>query len=459
MAFITRQSIEGDILISTEGVAGETSYCWIDGAGAYVPNSLALVINNTIYPVATPQAFSFGVFSTLAPVSIKAGDQIKLKSQCSADESELVTVLPINLVLNVGNNATTCENTSTINARYDDRVRLFFQGNNAEKTAVNLKISGVNLNRSEFTQQAGYLGNITSNAGDFTTNNTSSSVLFSNNLYPSNGTVLRATIKRIDSYQTIRLGYIEVIMALGELVYIDYINGGSEVNIGTYAINDTIDIVSNAGNYVINKNGTALYTATKNITFVVPSGAGSIQPNPSVAGVNSNWTLPTTPGTYGIGVLIGQGVKAEGSATVSPCRLTANDIVQDNAERGATNIPVDTLTGTAPTNCTVTGFKIITLPLCGTLKLLSTPVTVNQVIPLASASSLRIDIPMDCSESQLEFEYSSVSSTSGCQESFSASVLIPLEELPDCDVCKELAEIKDMLKCIIAEQKKASKRA
>ena len=428
MAFITRQSIEGDLLISTENVGkGVGVGCWVDGSGNYIPDSLAVVINGVDYPVTSPAYFDFGLFNVTSPVPLVAGDQVYLRSLCSADQSQTVVTLTINLRILSGN-ATTCQNTTNISAVYDDRIRLFFNGNDEPIAGINLKLNGVNLQRDTFFEQAGYTGVITTNNGDFTTNNDQNSILISSALFAPVSN-LKATVLSVETYQTVRLGYIEVILAQGVLKFIDYINGGEEESLSTYLAGDSIEVISNVTNYVIRKTtggvSSDLYISPKNITFELPVSGGSISPNPTIAGTNSTWTLPTTPGSYNVGVLIGEGVKAFAVANVTACMLTA-DPKTIEFNKGTQNNAITPLTGTAPNNCTISSFKILSLPTCGTLKLESQNVTIGQVIQLGNAGNLKIDIPAACLEALVSFQYSALSSQPGCKESNPAVVKINL---------------------------------
>ncbi|MCE7039249.1 hypothetical protein [Dyadobacter sp. CY312] len=419
--YITRQSIEGDLLITNERVGDG---CWTDGEGDYIPNSLSLVIDGTEYPIAAPQFFGFGYFNVFLPagVFLKGGDSVRLKSNCSADDSIAVITLPIDLVLTTSN-ASTCNNTSPIKATYKDRIRVFIGGREGDEV-FNLSVNGTPLNVNEFFKQTGSLGTLTSTNGDWKADPVENSIYFSNNLYSPTSEI---KIEIIDdtAYSTVRFGYLEAIFSTGELYLIDYIGDAEEQPFGTFANGDIIEIESTPGSYIVKKNGTSFYTAEKTVDYTLPTNGGSITPDPSVAGIDSTWTLPTTPGNYAIQVKLGGQITAVANATISPCQLTA-DPKTSNANKGTLNNVIPPLSGGAPTNCNVASYKIKSLPACGTLKLNGAAVADEQTIALADISNLRIDIPANCPGTSVVFTYASVSNLPGCQESTPVNITVNL---------------------------------
>ena len=420
--FIIRQPIEGDTIITAENVGNG---CWVDGDNDYIPGSLALVINGTQYPISSLNSYLSGYLEVDLPINIrlKAGDSIQLTSTCSSDNSITVSTLAINLLINASD-ATSCNNTSPITAIYNDWIRLFFAEYDGE--VMKLKVDGTYLGIASFFKQNGSLGDVTSPSNEWTPDPDETTILFSNNNY-NPPTVVDVEILDDESYFTVRLGYIEIIFDTGSMSIIDYIEGSETGAIGGgYTVGDVIKMTSNPGSYTVQKNGASpFFTTDKSINYILPSGAGSISPNPTVAGLTSVWTLPTIPGPYYLQAQLGEQVIAPYVMTVLPCKLTADDKTK-SVYKGTFNNQIPALTGSFPANCDLIGYVIKSLPLCGVLKLGSTPVVVGQPISIANAASLLLDVPGDCIGSILNFTYAAVSSLNGCQESNSGTVTISM---------------------------------
>ncbi|MGG7664078.1 hypothetical protein [Dyadobacter sp. BHUBP1] len=425
--FILRQPIEGDVLLTAENV-GAAGNCWTDGLGNYIPGSLSLLINGIGYSIDVPEFFALGFLGISLPpgVVLLSGDTIQIVSNCSADDSLPVAALPINLVL-TASDATTCANTTHISTTYEDRVRLFLAGYDNASLIFNLSLNAAPLDKTSFFPQLGYPDNVTSIGGDFYADPNNHSVLFSNGLFAPT-TQVDVLVLDAAAYFTVRLGYVEIVFSGGQINLIDYVTGLVVDSVGGgYQALDTITLRSDISSYTITKQQIPFYSVQKTVEYIVPAGGGSISPNPSVVGIDSTWTLPTDPGNYPIQVKLGDKVTAQGTAVVSGCPLNAFDGTV-SFSKGSVQNALPGLNGTAPSNCLVTGFKILSLPACGILYFNGNPVAVDQQVS-GNPAQLTMDIPANCPEAVLEFDFAAVSSIPGCQQSPAATITVNLQDI------------------------------
>lgn len=430
MDLIVRQPQEGFRFITAQ-VANDPEDCIASG-GSYVSNSISVVIDGVAYPIPTATSFGFGrmTFPVPSGVVLRAGITVQIISNCSPDVSPVTTVLPIGLTISA-EDAFTCNNTSPVVASFQDRFRVFSNVIADSDPFMHLEHNGSPLNSSAFFVQSGYTNPIPSSGGDWRIDVAGDTSMFSNALYPPTNSLV-VTVLRTGVYFLVGIGYIDVIFHGSGVNYIDYLAGTGEVDPGiSYIVGDTFTITSTVGGYEIRKNADApFFVKTKNVEYTLPPGGGSISPNPTVAGNVSIWTLPTAPGNRTVGVKIGDGIETSTIVNVAPCDLTADNKSAGPFPTNSTGNVIPTLTGTAPTNCSVDRFKITNLPnACATLRVGGVAVTLNQEITPAQAATLTIDVGPSCTNAGLDFTYQAVSDEAGCQDSANATVSIAVSDV------------------------------
>ena len=368
---------------------------------------------------------SFGFLTFNSPVPLKAGDTVRVKSNCSIAETSTFTTRSTNFTI-VADDATICNNTSNIAVTYDDIIRLFLASQNSE---VKVLLNSNPLTLNDFDYQQFQTTTFSSDGtGIFKgTANTNNSSAFSKLSYTPSNTL---RVQPVDGYSVVRFGIIELIFNNGELRRTNFASGEFDVDAEiAYSPNDVFDIISTNSSYVVEHNSVEIYTYSKAITLTATGG--SISPNPATLNTPSIWTLPVAVGEQTVTAeFVGDGVYTSVDIEVDYCRATADD-KSVNVNRGSNNNDVPTLTGTVPNNCSEGGARITALPPCSQLLYLGTEVELNDVIPTADFDKLKLTVPTACNNPIETFKYQIIASGSGCQDSFEATVTININTCID----------------------------
>ena len=107
---------------------------------------------------------------------------------------------------------------------------------------------------------------------------------------------------------------------------------------------------------------------------------------------------------------------------LEPCRLIA-DNKSTSISRNSNNNPIPPLTGSTPGECTLNGFRILSLPSCGVLTLDGIPLVVGQVLTSGEESEILYS-QSGCTNATQTFLYQSISDIEGCEDSLAATVTI-----------------------------------
>lgn len=325
MAWKLRQFFEGDKRLTVSSVAG-TSVCWVDGGGAYVPNSIAIKVDGVETLLASVVSLSFGFLTVNMPTGKYIGPTttIQVYAKCVTDvnlDTGVLTSKPVNFQVYNGP-ITACSNQITLTSDIDEYVRLYFTDGAA--TYSNIKINGTNALLSDFSYQSGDNGNIVASGGNFSRPSTfgAEASMVSNLLYP-NVVTTDVTINGI-GYHTVRLGYIELIFDGTTAYYNNYLVASeNQITLGTYNIGDVFQIIANNNNYIAKKNGVVLFTKNKDISYTVTGG--TVTPTSSQVGIAIAWNLPTTVGNYDLIANIGDSLTFKKTIQVHSCANAVND--------------------------------------------------------------------------------------------------------------------------------------
>lgn len=438
MALQLRQPIEGDKVISAQGF---TEGCHVS-SGSYVHNSLSFIINSVEYPINSVLGFGFGFVQIQLPIPLKRGDTIQIKSNCSSDISSVFDVIPTDFIVKA-TNATICNNTTPVTVEYKDVIKLFLENQNSH---FYLYRNNLPVEMSDFQYQQHTTGSFTISSGYVTgVVATLNETAFSSTNYSPTTTL---KIEQPNGYFTIRLGVIEIICSSGSMQYTNFATGQVEQSLTTYLPTDVIEIESTGSEINVYKNTVQIYTYNVEVQLT-PSG-GTISPSTISIGNTSTWTLPTSPGTYTITAVMGTGagVETKTDIQVTNCKATADNKTV-TVTRGTTNNAIPTLTGTVPTNCSDGGFRIESLPSCGTAKLSGTPLTIGQIVSTANAGNIKFDIPSSCLPQNYTLTYRKILSLFGCDNSDIATVTIQAlgcledwQDTPDPQRCESCVRQK-----------------
>jgi hypothetical protein len=354
MAWKLRQSVEGDRIVTVEGVDSAVGNCWIDSNGDYVPNSIAIRINGISYPLYNILSLSFGFLFINIPnnVFIGANTNVQVYSTCDPNPEYITLSIPskpINFTINT-EGITSCSTQAVINASIKDYIRLFFAGTVGAPMRLRLGTSSSNayLDMSDFTYQIGDSADITSEAGFFTRNTEGPNAsLFSNQIY-SNYLITITVITT--NYFTIRGGSLEIIFDGSSIRYINYLSGDkSEIYLAHYDINDEYNFIGTPEAYVFSKKTLTglqeLLRLNKVATYEV--SGGTLNPVIAVVGTPITWNHPAGNGEYTFTVSLVQGMKYKKTIIVHSC----GNAVPDNYV-GAYNQPYQGNVSTNDELCT-----------------------------------------------------------------------------------------------------------
>lgn len=419
-----RQPVEGDKIVSLQGV---NESCHKAG-GSYIPNTLSVIINGTEYVLSSIIGLAFGFASFNSPVPLKAGDTIRVKSNCMLDETNTFTVLSTNFTI-TAEDATICNNSSNITVTYNDILRVYLLNINSE---FELYLNNQPLSLVDFNYQQYQTTTFSSDGlGGFKgTVNTNNSAAFSKVTYdPSNGNTVKIIPK--GGYFTVRFGFIELIFSTTDLGINNFAIGVFEDPLNVeFELGDVFELISDNESYTVILNGDTeepVYTFSKEL--VVTPTAGTIETDPAILNTPIEWTLPVSVGSQTVTASFGSsGVYTSTVINVDYCRAEADDKTI-NVDLGSTNNPIPEPTGTVPTNCTGGGIKITQLPSCALLLYSGDPVEVNDIIPEEDYDKLTLDIPSECSSTD-SFKYQLVATGSGCLDSLEATVTINIAQCP-----------------------------
>lgn len=314
-----RQFFEGDTQISLENVQVG---CWAPVDGPIVANSIAIEVDGVEHLITTGTLGAGGVLTLRMPTNVIIGATtvIKAYSKC-VDEATSGEVTSKIVSFGITNSVIkSCNPQVILESFFSHRIRFFFSLGAA--TYFNANWAGTPLEISNFDYQVGETGNITGVAGVFgrPTVGTTFNTLISKAVYSNNPlTVVPKTL----NYFTARFGYMEVIFDNGTLQYINYMQSGDSGILGTYVIDDTIEINSTTTGYTVKKNGIILKTVTKNITYTVTGG--TVVPATSTVGTPVVWNLPVGVGAYTFTATVGDALKFQKTIQLHSCAQAVND--------------------------------------------------------------------------------------------------------------------------------------
>lgn len=419
-----RQPVEGDKIVSLQGV---NESCHKAG-GSYIPNTLSVIINGTEYVLSSIIGLAFGFASFNSPVPLKAGDTIRVKSNCMLDETNTFTVLSTNFTI-TAEDATNCNNSSNIIVTYNDILRVYLLNINSE---FELYLNNQPLSLADFNYQQYQITTFSSDGlGGFKgTVNTNNSAAFSKVTYdPSNGNTVKIIPK--GGYFTVRFGFIELNFSTTDLGINNFAIGVFEDPLDVeFELGDVFELISDNESYTVILNGNTeepVYTFSKEL--VVTPTAGTIETDPAILNTPIEWTLPVSVGNQTVTASFGSsGVYTSTTINVDYCRAEADDKTI-NVDLGSTDNPIPEPTGTVPANCTGGGIKITQLPSCALLLYSGDLVEVNDIIPEEDYDKLTLDIPSECSSTD-SFKYQLIATGSGCLDSLEATVTINIAQCP-----------------------------
>lgn len=339
MAWKLRQFVEGDRSVTLSNVSDEISMCYIDESGNYIPNTIAIKIDNIEYSIVQAEV-NFGFLSTTIPSSVFISSNTTIQVYCKCDNnpeyrSNTLTAKPINFRL-TNDGITVCDNTVQLEAFFSEYVRLFVgreEGDYFQLLMTDMS-SSTYLHIEDFSYQQGDNGNIISMGNNFSRPNAvnEESSLFSNNLY---NTSYNLQINPLTTnYFTVRAGYVELKFIGNEVRYTNYLTDANELYLALYTTTDAFSIVSSNQHYSITKNNVEIVRIYKNIVYSTTGGI--ISPVNTLHGFPVTWTLPTQPGLYNITATFSESVKFNQTIRIHSCGTAVNDNYQ-----GAYNIPFE----------------------------------------------------------------------------------------------------------------------
>jgi len=335
MAWRLRQSVEGDRIVTVENL-GEP-LCWYSNEN-YVPNSIAIKINNIEYKLNSVLYIGQGYLIIPVPnnVFLQANNSVQVYSLCSNNpefRTNISPVKPIDFQIYNGT-ITNCQNYVFLTADMKDYIRLFFPSNAGSYAKLHLQdlsdYSYRSLSIDDFEYQSGDTGNIQSTLG-FDDNywhrfndESLSSTLFSKELYKE--AVIYITPVSY-TYFTVRFGPIELIFNQGIITYINYSSSNqSETYLMNYALDDQIFISNQISIYTVAKvgvGGPAILAVDKFVTYS-PSG-GIVVPFSATMGSYVIWQLPEIAGSYVVNIAINENIRFQKILKVHSCGTAIQD--------------------------------------------------------------------------------------------------------------------------------------
>lgn len=345
MAWKLRQSVEGDRIVTVEGVGNETTNCWINNNGTYIPNSIAIKIDAVTYTLSSVASIAFGFLFINLPSNIAIGSStsVQVFSTCSNDpafRTMAIVSKPLDVTITTST-ITNCAATAEINATVNEYIRLFFDTPAGDYANLVLEdnVTGAitNLDIDDFVYQPGDSGNILSHIppqyGFYRPSSaTERASLFSVQRYHN----VKLNIGFINSnYFTVRLGNIELVFnGSGVVNYINYLSTNrTEQYLTTYEVGNQFVIDSTPSEYKIYRNGSELLlTISKIVTYNVDGGY--VTPAVGMLGTPSVWTLPNKNGIYTFTVTLSESIRLQKKVTVHSCGSAVDDEF-----RGAYNTP------------------------------------------------------------------------------------------------------------------------
>lgn len=310
MAWKLRQPFEGDRVITVSDVP-DSAECWVDGSGNYIPSTIAVNISGTEYILTSVTSLDVGflVFSVPSGAFITSTSTVQVYAICETDpESTTATLTAKGVNFQVTNGVLkACNSQVILNSDLDEYIKFYLTDGAGDFFSARWQNTPLAL--SAFSYQSGDTGNIAVNGtGVFSRPGThgSAATLISNGVYGGE-TILSVTVLSTSKYFTARFGYIELIFDSGDLLYNNYMVASEfEVTSGTYALNDVFEIQANNSNYIVRKNGTVLFTKTKNIAYTV--SGGTIVPSTSQVGIPVAWNVPSSAGLYTFTATLGDSI-------------------------------------------------------------------------------------------------------------------------------------------------------
>jgi hypothetical protein len=337
-----RKPVQGDRALTVSNFQDDGSQCYHSGSGGIagiVTGALQLIVGSTTYALTSADftfvGFGFGNISVPSSIIIGANDSVQVKCLCNdvANSSNIETALAVNFKATLGS-IKACAATTTIVGTLEEPLRIYLsEAPIANETLVNFKVNNTALNASlVYPQTNSSLAEIVFNPnGDITrTISANSATIFgtTNYILP---TIIDATVLAVQGYYTFRLGYLEVIVNAdfgsgGGIGYINYLESTNQVYLtNTFSLNDVITLESTQGTYTIKRNGVAIYTYNKVLTFTLDGSSAPFSPSTLMMGSTSTLTFPSI-GSHTVRATFNNIILGE-QILIKPCASALNDAV------------------------------------------------------------------------------------------------------------------------------------
>jgi len=338
MAWNLRQSVEGDRIISVEGVDNAVGNCWIDSNGNYIPNSIAIRINGTNYPLTNVASIAFGFLFINVPSSIiiSANTSIQVYSVCNPQYSTAtLDAKPIDFKLS-DTGITNCSSQVQLNANVKEYIRLFFDNKAGDyyllQVGVNNQVFQPTI-ANDFEYQPGDSGNLL----NYPFPGTPPYGFYRPSDYPTRASLFSKQTYRdyvvyigliTEQYFTVRAGSLELIFnANGVVNYINYLSTNrTEQYLTTYVPGNQFNIESTDAEYnvYVSGIGNPILKISK-IAYYTVSG-GTLSPASAPLGTPVTWNLPAQSGIYDVQVTVNNNLKFSKQEVIHSC----GDAVDDN---------------------------------------------------------------------------------------------------------------------------------